>query len=70
MKATDVPVDTFIKVRKLPVVVEANRAEYNGTVHTLEGDMVFAAGDIIIRGVKGEEYPVKPEIFEETYEKA
>lgn len=37
-------------------------------IHTLEGTMRAEKGDWIIRGVKGELYPCKPEIFEETYE--
>ena len=38
-------------------------------IHTLEGDMKANIGDYIIKGVKGEFYPCKPEIFEETYSK-
>jgi hypothetical protein len=38
-------------------------------IHTLEGDMTASPGDWIIRGVKGEFYPCKPDIFEATYEK-
>ena len=38
------------------------------TVHTLEGDMVANEGDYIIKGIKGEFYPCKPDIFKETYE--
>ena len=37
-------------------------------VHTLEGDMRGDAGDWIIRGVKGELYPCKDDIFRATYE--
>lgn len=37
-------------------------------VKTLEGVMVGRVGDWIIRGVKGELYPIKPDIFEATYE--
>ena len=37
-------------------------------IHTLEGVMRANFGDWIIRGVKGEFYPCKPEIFEATYE--
>jgi len=37
-------------------------------IHTLEGDHVCSEGDFIIRGVKGEFYPCKPDIFEQTYE--
>lgn len=37
-------------------------------VRTLEGDMVADRGDWIIRGVAGEIYPCKPEIFAASYE--
>lgn len=40
------------------------------TIQTLEGDMVAVEGDWIIKGVKGEFYPCKPDIFEATYEPA
>ena len=38
------------------------------TIPTLEGLMKARPGDWIIRGVKGEFYPCKPDIFEATYE--
>lgn len=37
-------------------------------ISTLEGDMLASVGDFIIRGVKGEFYPCKPDIFEQTYD--
>ena len=37
-------------------------------IHTLEGDIVASMGDYIIKGVQGEFYPCKPDIFEQTYE--
>lgn len=37
-------------------------------IHTPEGEMRVSFGDWIIRGVKGELYPCKPDIFEATYE--
>jgi hypothetical protein len=37
---------------------------------TLEGRMRCDVGDYIIRGVQGELYPCKPDIFEQTYEEA
>lgn len=40
------------------------------TIHTLEGDMFASPGDWIIKGVKGEFYPCKPDIFAATYEPA
>lgn len=39
-------------------------------IHTLEGVMRADKGDWIIRGVKGEIYPCKPDIFAATYEAA
>jgi hypothetical protein len=39
-------------------------------IRTLEGDMRAEPGDWIIRGVKGEFYPCKPDIFAATYESA
>ena len=38
------------------------------TIQTLEGNMIASVGDYIIKGVKGEFYPCKPDIFEQTYE--
>lgn len=37
-------------------------------IHTLEGTMEANVGDFIIKGVQGEFYPCKPDIFEATYE--
>lgn len=39
------------------------------TIKTLEGDMKVSVGDYIIKGIKGEFYPCKPDIFEASYEK-
>ena len=38
-------------------------------VQTLEGSMQASIGDYIIKGVKGEFYPCKPDIFDITYDK-
>lgn len=38
-------------------------------IQTLEGEMRADPGDWIIRGIKGEFYPCKPDIFEATYER-
>lgn len=56
------------KYRKKPVVIEAYQTEVELVIHTLEGDMKADIGDYIITGVKGEQYPCKPDIFEQTYE--
>lgn len=39
-------------------------------IKTLEGEMRADVGDWIVKGVKGEIYPIKPDIFAETYESA
>jgi hypothetical protein len=39
-------------------------------IQTLEGSHIASIGDWIIKGVKGEFYPCKPDIFEATYEPA
>lgn len=39
-------------------------------IGTLEGDMTASPGDFVIRGVQGEFYPCKPDIFAQTYEEA
>lgn len=48
-----------------------DRFEPNGNcirIATLEGVMTASPGDYIIRGVQGEFYPCKPDIFEATYD--
>lgn len=40
----------------------------NMKIHTLEGDHECTKGDFIIKGINGEFYPCKPDIFEKTYE--
>jgi len=52
----------------------AGRVDYGDDglmrIETLEGRMIAQPGDWIIRGVKGELYPCKPDIFAATYEPA
>ncbi len=56
------------KYKKKPVIIEAYQTNQEITIHTLEGDLKADIGDYIITGVKGEQYPCKPDIFEQTYE--
>lgn len=37
-------------------------------IGTLEGEMLVREGDFIIKGVEGEFYPCKPNVFHKTYE--
>ena len=40
----------------------------NMEIHTLEGNMIASYGDYIIKGLRGEFYPCKPDVFEKKYE--
>lgn len=72
--------DYLLNNKPLPFGIGFSNAKYhqerkeitNFTAHidTLEGRMTATIGDWIIRGVKGELYPCKPDIFEATYEPA
>ena len=61
--------EKFEKFRKIPVVIEAYQTDVEMEIETLEGTMKANKGDWIIKGVKGELYPCKPDVFEMTYEK-
>lgn len=50
-------------------VLEGGRQVGWCVIPTLEGEMRGEWGDYIIKGIKGELYPCKPDIFEATYEK-
>ena len=58
------------KFRKKPIVIDAyqNPGPDPLIIPTLEGEMRADVGDWIITGIKGEQYPCKPNIFEATYE--
>lgn len=48
-----------------------NQSEHDGSsirIPTLEGEHICSVNDWVIKGVKGEFYPCKPDIFEMTYE--
>jgi hypothetical protein len=54
--------------RKKPVVIEAYKTETSLHIETLEGILTASPGDWVIKGVNGEFYPCKPDVFEKTYE--
>lgn len=60
--------ESMVKVRKMPVVVDAVQTDIEMYIETLEGVMKASPGDWIITGVNGEKYPVKQDIFQKTYE--
>lgn len=56
-----------------PWVADDGRSGTNGwpehlRIHTLEGTMNAEVGDYVIKGIKGEFYPCKPDIFHNSYE--
>ena len=65
--------DVFDELQRLgldPVRVSyADRDNPKIRIETLEGEMIGNIGDYIIKGVNGEFYPCKEDIFNKTYEK-
>lgn len=59
-----------LKMYRKKVSVFAMQMNRKFAVKTLEGKMTGMPGDFLVIGVKGEKYPVKKEIFLETYEES
>lgn len=57
-----------MKVRKKPIILDAEYATEAGDVETLEGVLHYAKGDVLMTGAFGEHYPIKRAIFEDTYD--
>ncbi len=53
-----------------PTAVDPEEKDARMIIPTLEGNMYCMLYDWIIKGVNGEFYPCKPDIFEKTYEPA
>ena len=47
---------------------KGNQVDLGCEIETLEGTMLANYGDWIIKGINGEFYPCKPDIFDKTYE--
>ena len=63
--------DSFkLKPRYISPSSPAERSYTGGGIYitTLEGDHLVSLGDFVIKGIKGEFYPCKPDIFKTTYE--
>jgi hypothetical protein len=68
---TDGPPDTRTTHAGMAWDAYTDLVERDGLkIYTLEGKMLASPGDWIIKGVKGEFYPCKPDIFEATYSRA
>lgn len=50
-------------------IVDTGRDNLCLTIRTLEGNIIASLGDYIIKGIQGEFYSCKPDIFEQTYDK-
>ena len=61
-------VKEFIEAGSNPRTSGPIRNSVNLFIDTLEGTMMAIPNDWIIRGIKGELYPCKPDIFEATYD--
>lgn len=59
----------WIKAEKVSYFYRCEQGGNKLMVKTLEGDMHVSPDDFLIKGIKGEFYPCKPDIFEATYEK-
>jgi hypothetical protein len=56
------------QVRRKPIILQAYQTDIVEKINTLEGVMQASPGDWIVQGLQGERWPVKPDIFEQTYE--
>ena len=54
--------------KKLDTVYTELKEPLELKIPTLEGDMKASKGDYIIKGIRGEFYPCKPDVFEKTYD--
>lgn len=57
-----------MKFVKKPIPINADRIMTPFVVNTLEGQMRGNAGDWLVTGVRGEQYPIKHDILLETYD--
>jgi hypothetical protein len=55
----------FVGEALLPI---ERRPDYQLKIKTLEGDHAVSINNFVIKGIKGEFYSCRPDIFEETYE--
>ena len=60
-------IEAFVE-KKLDTVYTELKEPLELKIPTLEGDMKASKGDYIIKGVNGEFYPCKPDVFEKTYD--
>lgn len=61
-------VDGYIQASGDNFYIDHDKVVGGLVIKTLEGEHIANSGDFIIKGVNGEFYPCKPDIFEKTYE--
>lgn len=61
-------VNEFISNNGDNFYIDHSKVEGGLVIKTLEGEHIASIGDYIIKGVQGEFYPCKPDIFKDTYE--
>lgn len=66
---TDDDYDTLVSIGSMGLKPKVLHDPLRIEINTLEGFMTASKGDWIIKGVNGEFYPCKPDIFEKTYER-
>lgn len=62
------PTDEYLSASGPNFYIDHTQIEGGLVIKTLEGQHLASIGDFIIKGVQGEFYPCKPDIFEKTYE--
>lgn len=55
-------------ITEIGVGTHTHLSHFDLVIHTLEGEHNSSIGDYIIKGIAGEFYPCKPDIFQKTYE--
>lgn len=61
-------IDGYIQASGDNFYIDHDKVVGGLVIKTLEGEHIASTGDFIIKGVNGEFYPCKPDIFEKTYE--
>ena len=57
-----------VVARKKPIPLKVDFAEKDGTIETKEGTQPYKAGDAIVTGTEGEQWPIPTDSFNKTYE--
>ena len=67
-KPLEVYDDGMLSYIKKPIIIQAKQLIEPIIIDTLEGKMRGNSGDYLVKGIRGEYYPVRRDIFEETYQ--